>query len=448
MTPVNWDFQTDDTVENLSRLIQARSVNPPGNEMPAIRVIKEILDREGFLPQETTILEAAPGRANLIARLRGDGSQRPLLLSGHVDVVPVEPEHWTHDPFSGQVIDGQVWGRGALDMKGAVAMFLQIFLTAFRQKSRLKRDLIFAAIADEEDGFVHGSRFLVDQHKDLIDAEFALNESGAMTIHAGGLRLYPIQVAEKSVCWLRMTARGEPGHGSMPRDDNAVYHLACALEALRRARHLPLRRTPMLNEMIQALAGNLPVHQRALVYLLRSPVLVSLVLRFLPSEARSLLIALMSNSVSPTVLQAGRKTNVIPSQAEAHLDCRLLPGQTPQDAIREILAITGKGVELEPIMTTNGNQTPLDTPLYRLMERATRQMDPRAIVLPMISPGATDAAEYNRAGIQVYGFTPGIFPEDFPWIKLPHGHDERIPVSAIRSGLPALWQVVSEFCQG
>lgn len=268
-----------------------------------------------------------------------------------------------------------------------------------------------------------------------------------MTISAGGLRIYPIQVAEKGVCWMRMTARGKPGHGSVPQVDNSVYRLSHALERLRKSRHLPIHITPTVREMMATLAGHLPLHLRFFLFLLHYPGFVRLILPFIPLEARSLLVAMMSNSVSPTVLKAGGKINVIPSQAHAHLDCRILPGQRPEDAMREILAITGNRIELELMHTSTGNLTPNDTPLFRLMERATMEMDPLAIVIPIISPGATDASEYKRAGIQVYGFTPGIFPEGFPWIKLPHGHDERIPISAIRSGLPALWRVISEFCQ-
>ena len=195
------------------------------------------------------------------------------------------------------------------------------------------------------------------------------------------------------------------------------------------------------------LVRHLPLHLRFFLLFLHYPGFVRLILPFIPQEARSLLVAMMSNSVNPTVLKAGGKINVIPSQAHAHLDCRILPGQTPEDAMREILAVTGNGIELEIMHTSTGNLTPCDTPLYSLMERATMEMDSLAIVIPIISPGATDASEYKRAGIQVYGFTPGKFPDGFPWIKLPHGHDERIPISAIRTGLPALWRVTSEFCQ-
>ncbi|MEW5870152.1 MAG: M20/M25/M40 family metallo-hydrolase [Chloroflexota bacterium] len=446
MQTINWDAATDETVRNLVHLVQAETVNPPGNEMPAIQVIKSILDQEGFPEGDYTILEAAPGRANLVARLRGDGSQRPLLLTGHVDVVPVERQYWSRDPFGGEVVDGCVWGRGTVDMKGDVARYLQTFLLAYRQKLPLKRDLIFAAIADEEAGFKYGSRFLVEEHRDLIDAEFALNEGGAMTIFLAGVRLYPIQVAEKGVCWMRATTQGRPGHGSMPHEDNAVLHLAQGLERLRRAGHLPVHITPPMKRMLDGMASQMRFPLGTLIGLMRSPRLAGFLLPRLPAEARSLFGAMLTNSVSATMLQAGTKVNVIPSTAHADLDCRLLPGQTMQDAMREIRAITGDKLELEPLITSSGASFSMDTPLYRLLEQATRRMDPQGVVVPMLMPGATDACEYQKAGITVYGFTPGVMPQDFSIAKLAHGHDERLPLSAIRTGLPALWEVVSEFC--
>ncbi len=443
---MNWDAATEETVQNLSRLIQAETVNPPGNETLAIRIVKEILDREGFPQSAYTIVESAPGRANLVARLRGDGSARPLLLTGHVDVVPVERQHWSRDPFGGEVADGCVWGRGALDMKGDVARYLETFLLAYRQKLPLKRDLIFAAIADEEAGFKSGSRFLVEHHRELINAEYALNEGGAMTIYLAGARLYPIQVAEKSVCWLRASAHGRVGHGSMPHEDNAVMHLAQALDRLRRAGHLPVHITPPMERMLAGMARQMRFPIGMLIGWMRQPGLARLLMRRLPPESRPLFVALLTNSVSPTVLQAGAKTNVIPSTAQVDLDCRLLPGQTPQDAMRELRAIVGDRLELEPIFVSTGTNFSMDTPLYRLLESATRRMDAEGVVVPMLMPGATDACEYQKAGITVYGFTPGIFPENFPITKLAHGHDERLPISAIRTGLPVLWEVVNEFC--
>jgi len=444
--PIEWPAAVDETVRNLARLLQADTSNPPGNEWPAIQAIRDILLREGFPEDEITIVEAAPKRVSLIARLRGDGSARPLLLSGHVDVVPVERERWTHDPFGGEVADGCIWGRGAVDMKGFLAMYLEAFLLARRQGLPLKRDLILAAIADEEAGFDYGSRYLVDHCRGLIDAEFAFNEGGAMTLPMGNLRVYPIQVAEKGVCWLRMTAQGQAGHGSMPREDNAILHLAEALGRLRRARHLPVHITPTFRSMVEALAGQMRFPVRTLVGLLRHPLAARLALAALPAGARPLLVPMLSNSVSPTMLAAGSKENVIPASASAVLDCRLLPGQTPESAMREILAITGRRVSLEPIHTTSGAEFSTDTPLYRLLVQATKRMDPEGIVFPMLSPGASDAAEYQRAGIKVYGFTPMVLPKGFSIMELAHGHDERLPISAIETGLPVLYDVIREFC--
>jgi acetylornithine deacetylase/succinyl-diaminopimelate desuccinylase-like protein len=443
---LDWKSATAETVENLQRLVRIDTTNPPGNELPAVLLVKEFLLQNGFPEENIQVLEAAPGRANLVARLRGDGSKLPLLLSGHVDVVPVERSHWSHDPFGGEIDGGYVWGRGTLDMKGFVSMYLETFLQAFRQGKMLKRDLIFAAIADEENGFNFGSKFLAGQHKDLINAEYGITEGGAMTIHMGKLRTYPIQVAEKGVTWLRMTAEGEPGHGSMPHANNAVLHLAQAIDRIRKVGHLPIHLTPTFLRMIDAIAAQLPFPTSLIGPLLHNRTTASLVLRLVPEKSRSLAGPLFYNTVTPTVLKAGGKTNVIPSLAEAQLDCRILPGQTPEDVIREIQAVVGPDVKLEILTSSTGAEFSTDNEMYRLMAKATQAMDPGGLVFPMLMMGATDACQYKNAGIQMYGFTPGLLPKDFPSVSLAHGHDERIPLSYVESGLPVLWQVVEEIC--
>lgn len=442
----NWDSTLNETIENLVTLIQAKTVNPPGNEELAILKIKEILDRSGFPESQYHILEAAPNRLNLIARIPGDGSKLPLLLTGHVDVVPVEEDYWEHDPFGGEVINDYIWGRGTVDMKGAVAMFLEIFLMVFRNNLPLKRDLIFAAIADEEAGFEYGSKFLVDNHKDLIRAEYALNEMGGITLYMGGRKIYPIQIAEKGYAWLKAIAKGKPGHGSMPHIDNSVYYLSEALYKLKQQVHLPFHITTPYQSMIDALKKQLPSMTGIGIGLLRSPTMLNLVQKKLPIETRSLLLALVTNTVSPNILKAGTKSNVIPSIAEAQLDCRLLPGQSSEDVIKEILAITGDRISLEVIKSSSGASFPAETEAYRIMEKAIQNMDPEGIVIPFMIPGATDAAEYQRLGIKVYGFTPGILPKDYPYMEMPHGHNERIPLLAIETGLKALWEAVAEIC--
>lgn len=443
---MNWKANVDETVHNLVRLVQAETINPPGNELPAILIVKDILEKAGFSQDAFTIVESAPNRVNLVARLRGDGSKRPLLLSGHVDVVPVERDKWKHDPFGGEIIDGEIWGRGTLDMKGFLAMYLQVFLMLYRQGLPLKRDVILAAIADEEAGMTHGSRFLVDEHPDLIDAEYGLTEGGAMTVSMGKLRTYPIQVAEKGVCWMVARGRGEPGHGSMPNPDSAVLRLAHGLERLRKAGHLPVHLTPTVRQMIHAIVGQRGFPASLLLPLLNSEAVISMLINQTKGMTRGLLLSMTTNTVSPNMLQAGVKTNVIPSVAEATLDCRTLPGQTAEDAIREVQAIMGEEIELEKVVSWDGPEFPTDTELYRLLVRETQKMDPTGTVVPNMMPGATDARQYQRAGITVYGFTPGILPSNLPILRLAHGHDERIPIAYIESGLPTLWNVIHEFC--
>jgi len=316
----------------------------------------------------------------------------------------------------------------------------------FRQKTSLKRDVILAAIADEEAGFTHGSKFLVEKHRDLIDAEYAFTEGGAMTVHLGKTRLYPIQVAEKSVCWLRMRTHGKPGHGSIPHADNAVFHLAEALAKINRAGHLPVHITPTFQAMMTSAGEQISFPGRLATSALQSPGLVSLALGRLKGPAKNFLRALTTNTVSATMLQAGSKVNVIPSSAEVALDCRLVPGQTPDDVMREIKTITGDGVELEVVNTSGGAEFSTETPLYKIMVNATRKMDPGGIVIPMLMPGATDASQYRQAGMKIYGFTPGILPADIPIMSMAHGHDERLPISYIESGLPVVWEVVNQFC--
>jgi acetylornithine deacetylase/succinyl-diaminopimelate desuccinylase-like protein len=437
---------TEETVKHLVRLVQAETINPPGNELPAIMVVKEILDGTGFPQNAYKIVESEPNRVNLVARLKGDGSERPLLLSGHVDVVPVERDQWSHDPFGGEVIDGVIWGRGTLDMKGFLAMYLQVFLELFRQNIPLKRDIILAAIADEEAGFNHGSKFLVEQHRELIDAEYGLTEGGALSVYFGKNRVYPIQVAEKSVCWMKASAHGKPGHGSVPHAENAVLFLAQALEKLHHAGHLPIHITPTFTKMVDGAASQMKFPLSTLLKGMKSPWLVKLLLGRIKGEAGNLVRALVTNTVSPTMLQAGSKVNVIPSVAEAALDCRLLPGQTPDSVKAELQHILGDKIELETVYSTSGAEFSTDTPLYRLLEKRTHQMDPEGLVLPMMMTGATDACQYQNAGMKVYGFTPGILPPGMPILQLAHGHDERMPISFIESGLPALWDVVYEFC--
>jgi acetylornithine deacetylase/succinyl-diaminopimelate desuccinylase-like protein len=239
---LDWTRASAEALRCLSDLLKIDTSNPPGNERPAADYLAAVLAREGIPHQR---LESAPGRTSVVARLTGSGSKAPLLLSGHLDVVPAEPEHWRHPPFAAVEADGYLWGRGAIDMKNMVAMSLMTLVLLQRQGVRLDRDVIFAAVADEEAGARHGSLFLVEKHPELVRAEYVLTEVGGHTMHVGAARFYPVQVSEKGLCWFELRAEGPPGHGSMPHPHNAVARLARAIAALADAR-LPQHNTAVV----------------------------------------------------------------------------------------------------------------------------------------------------------------------------------------------------------
>lgn len=444
MTTVHWEEVTSETIRHLQALIRIPTVNPPGNELPAAEYLAEVLSAEGYDP---LVLESAPGRGNVVARYRGQGEAPPLLLLSHLDVVPVEPEKWERDPFGGEMADGFVWGRGALDMKSVAAMQLMVMLLLARERVPLARDVIFAATADEEAGGLYGIGFLVDHHLDLVRAEYALTEFGGFPLDMGGKRIYLCQVAEKGICWVRMRARGTPGHGSVPHGDNAVVKLAEAVARLGRV-SLPFHRTDavagMIGGMAEALGGVRGLIFRGLLHPTLSPFILQRLIRN-PQQVHYL-HALLHNTVSPTVLRAGGKTNVIPSEAEAELDGRILPGQDLDSFLTEVRAVVGEGFELEPIMVAPPVASDYRTPLFAAMAEGLRRHDPDAAVVPMMMTGGTDAKHLARVGIPCYGFSPLRLPPDMNLLQMVHGHNERVPVDGLAFGVRVLYEVITDFC--
>ncbi|MCS7283232.1 MAG: M20/M25/M40 family metallo-hydrolase [Anaerolineae bacterium] len=443
---IPWDETIAETLRHLQALIRIPTVNPPGNEKPAAEYLADVLAAEGYDP---VVLESAPGRGNVVARYRGSGEAPPLLLLSHLDVVPVEPEKWEHDPFGGEVIDGYVWGRGALDMKFATAMQLTTMLLLARQKLPLKRDVVFAATADEEAGGRYGIGYLIDHHLEKIRAEYALTEFGGFPLNVGGKRIYLCQTAEKGICWVRMRARGAPGHGSVPHQDNAVVKLAEAVAKLGRS-DLPFHRTDAVAGMVEGMAAALGGLRGTVLRGILNPTLSSLILHWAirdPQQVRYF-HALLHNTVSPTVLRAGSKTNVIPSEAEAELDGRILPGQDLDSFLAEVRAVVGEGFEFEPILVAPPVATDHRTPLFAVMAEGLRRHDPEAMaIVPMMVTGGTDAKHLARAGIPCYGFTPVQLPPEMNFMQMIHGHNERIPVDGLAFGVRVLYEVVVEFCQ-
>ncbi len=438
-----WTQATEELVQHLQALIRCRTVNPPGNEIEAAKYLAQVLKAEGLEPM---VLESAPGRGNVVVRLKGSGDAPPLLLLSHTDVVPVEPEHWTHDPFGGEVADGMVWGRGALDMKGIVAMQLMTVLLLHRHRVPLKRDVIFAATADEEAGGEYGIGYLVREYPDLVRAEVALSEFGGFNLDIYGRRFYLVQAGEKGICQFTLRARGAPGHGSTPHEDNAVVKLAHAVARLGKAR-LPYRRTRVAEAFIQGVASRLDGTARHLVNSLLHPTTATVVLRsnVLPPHFARLTYPMLHNTVTPTMLQAGQKVNLIPSVAEAVVDARILPGENQETLFTQVRAVIGSEYELEVYAYGDPLEQPLDTPMWQLLVERLEAHDPEARVVPFLLTGATDAKWLNKLNIPCYGFAPMRFPPNMNFRALVHGHDERIPISALAFGLPILYEVVATY---
>ena len=451
----------DACVEHLRELIRIPSVNPPdggaavaagrdpsGGETLAARYCAEVLGEAGI---EAEVIELTEGRGSCIARLPAAGptTEPPLILLGHIDVVPVDEESWSRDPFGGELVDGVIWGRGAVDMKDMVAMELGVMRALSTSGADLRRDVIFAAMADEEAGGTHGARGLVDARPELFHdsegrpAAAALNEVGGYSVTIGGRRFYTIQVAEKGIVWTRIRSRGTPGHGSMPHDDNAVVKLAEAVTmlAVDQARR-PARVHPVVRRFLEGiglsdvttLAESDPaMAAEALAASVDDPVM------------RRSLDAMLRDTVTPTVLRAGKKVNVIGGGGEAEIDVRTLPG-TDQDAfMARLQALVGDLAEVESVISLPAIVWPDDVEIVEHIHDALRSADPDASAVPMMITPGTDAKALADLGIPCYGFAPLRLEADFPFLSLFHGHDERVPVSALEFGLPVLADVVARY---
>lgn len=430
-------------IELCQTLLRMDTTNPPGRERAAAEVVAQELRNAGLEPK---ILESARERANVVARLSGTGEKPPLLLTAHLDVVEAEASMWKHPPFSGLIADGCLWGRGAIDMKNMAAMSVAILSRLAKEKVKLKRDIIFAAVADEEAGCDHGSRFLVESHPDLVRAEYAIGESGGYTLHLGNAQFYPIQVAEKGICWVKASVRGEPGHGSMPREDSAVIKLADAIARLGET-PLPVHVTPYIRDFVEGLASRQPGPLRPLLRRLLHPAVAPHILKRLPDRALARSFgSLLSNTASPTILRAGNKVNVIPGYAEAEIDGRTLPGQTEADFLRELSAVLGPDVSLEVVRSAPPTTTdPVDSPLFDQIRSSILAREPQATVIPYMIPGFTDAKYFTQLGAKWYGFSPVKMPKDLRFADLFHGHNERVPVDGLAWGTELLFDVVRRF---
>ncbi len=426
-------------------LIRIDTTNRGGGdarERPAAEYVAARLAEAGLEP---VLLESAPGRANVVARVTGTGAAGnggqeeaepgALLLHGHLDVVPADPAAWTVHPFSGEIRDGVLWGRGAVDMKNADAVLLAVIGHWARSGIRPRRDIVLAFTADEEDTAEFGAQWLVEQHPELFEGcTEAIGESGAFTFHAGpGQRLYPIASAERGTAWLKLTARGRAGHGAKPNDANAVTRLAEAITRIG-AYRWPVRLIPTVRAAVEAIAASagtqLPAG--ALTGALTAEELLA---RLGPAGA--LVAGTVRNSANPTMLRAGDKINVIPGEAVAYVDGRVLPGYEAEFRARldQLTKWGGADVTWEYVHSEVPLEAPLDSPVLASMARALLAEDPGSTIVPYCMSGGTDAKQFSRLGMTCYGFTPLVLPEGYDYYAMFHGTDERIPLSALAAGV-------------
>ncbi len=434
----NFDALANETAQRLAEYLRVRTVNPPGNETEGARWLQQLLAREGIQSQ---IFESSPGRGNLYARLEGTGEKRPVILLSHIDVVPATDSAWQVNPWAGETRDGYVWGRGALDMKGQAIVGAMTMIALKRRGVPLKRDLILLANADEETGST-GAEWFAREKADLIrDAEYLLNEGGSNQLGADGrLGYYGIGVTEKIPYWVRLTARGAPGHGSIPRPDNSAARLSRALGRIA-AYESPIRVTPAAARFFRDLSTRERDPQRR---------------RWLADAAAAVRTregrafygsnpyynALLRNTISITVLHGSEKTNVIPPQATAELDVRLLPGVQPAELLGELRGvIADSAVEITPLRPDRqANTSPLEGELMQAIREAVDSLDPGALITTTMLSGFTDSYYYRALGIGAYGVEP--FRTTVADDRTVHGNDERVSVENVRFGVEFYYRIV------
>ncbi|MFX4292637.1 M20/M25/M40 family metallo-hydrolase [Streptomyces bohaiensis] len=398
----------------------------PG-ERKAAEYVAEQLAEVGLEPQ---IFESRPGRASTVARIEGEDPSRPaLLIHGHTDVVPANAADWTHDPFSGEIADGCVWGRGAVDMKDMDAMTLAVIRERMRSGRKPPRDVVVAFLADEEAGGTHGARFLVDHHPELFEGVTeAISEVGGFSFTVNeNLRLYLIETAQKGMHWMRLTVDGTAGHGSMTNTDNAITELCEAVARV--GRHtFPVRVTPTVRSFLDELSDALGVEL--------DPENMDETLARLGGIAK-LIGATLRNTASPTQLGAGYKVNVIPGQATAHIDGRFLPGHETE-FLADLDRLLGPRVRREDVHADKALETSFDGQLVAAMQSSLLAEDPVARAVPYMLSGGTDAKSFDDLGIRGFGFAPLKLPPELDFAGMFHGVDERVPVDGLQFGVRVL----------
>ena len=438
---INWEQQKAETLRHFRALVQIDTSNPPGNETRAVDYLKQVLEAEGIA---TKTFASEPSRANLVARLKGNGSKRPILLMAHTDVVGVQRAKWPVDPFGAVLKDGYVWGRGTSDDKDKLTADLMVMLLLKRSGVALDRDVIFLAEAGEETTSL-GIDFMVNQHFSEIDAEFALNEGGRTRLENGRVTAVQVATAEKVPRWVRLVVDGTSGHGSIPRVDNAVVHLSTAVAKLG-AWETPMRLNDTTRTYFERLATISPPDKAARYNGLTDPQKSAAIQRYL-AENEPEHYSMLRTSVTPTVLKAGFQTNVIPSEAEANIDVRVLPDEDVARFTEEMTHIVGDpAIRIERIPSGNRVPTPpsrIDNDMFRALEAVSKRLYPGSTTLPVMLTAATDCAQLRAKGVQCYGIDPPVSDEDrthFSW----HSDVERLEESSLYKFVEFTFAAVTE----
>jgi acetylornithine deacetylase/succinyl-diaminopimelate desuccinylase-like protein len=433
--PLDSDTVGAEAIALLADYLKIDTTNPPGNEIAAARFLKAIFDREGI---EARVIESEPGRANVYARLKGTGARKAVILLNHMDVVPADKKFWSVDPFGGVVKDGYLWGRGALDMKGHGILQLVTMLAFKRQGLPLEGDVIFLAVADEEAGGQLGAEFMLREHFDLLkDASVVLNEGGNLEV-LGGRTWHFVGVSEKSPLRLAIIASGPPGHGSIPRRDSAVKKLVGALERIMN-HETPLKVLPEVQEFYTAIAELAPPEHRHRLRDLTTALGDKAFADGFTRRARD--NARVRNTIAVTMLEGSSKVNVIPNEARAEIDVRLLPGEDPKAFVEEIRrVIADDTIRVEPTFRVMTGGSPTTHEFFRDLRRLAASEDPRAVVTPILMTGASDCRYFRVRGIPCYGYAP--FTLSAGEYDRVHGNDERVSVDNVRQGTRMFYELV------
>jgi len=435
---MDWDQLLKEAIHHLQKYLRIDTVNPPGNEMEGAMFFKKIFDAESIPCQ---IFEPSPGRGNLLATLKGNGKKRPILLLNHMDVVPVERERWSFDPFAGIIQDGYLYGRGAIDDKSMGIIEMMALFILKREKVPLEKDILFFAAADEETGGKWGVRWAMENVSSLRNSEYALNEGGYVILNeTGDSDRYEISNGQKVVFQLRLKARGTSGHGSMPHPDNPNVKLIHALEAVTQW-ETPYNILPMVKEYFFRMAPKQPPDERKFFEDIEKGLSDPSFSARLTSNP--IYNAMVRDTISLTMLQGGSKANVIPSESNATLDCRLIPGSSKKNFLKEIKRRLGEEIEVEGSMEGNPvPPSPFNTDLFQAIQKFAKENDPDCPVVPFLLPGATDSRFLRERGMTTYDFCPFRLQEKE--IYRIHGNDERIAIENLKFGMKMLFEVLKE----